>query len=368
MQDNYNPTEAQIEQFITQYGDDSGHVEDDVMASFMAGDIELDATPDSDTGEEEQDAADASEEDSQPSGKEQGKNVAVSDDDPGADAADQKADKDPDGKEEPVILAKDGKNTIPFSALEELRTQMTALKAQNDELKTLLESRPNLEGDIAQAAADDQDAGNTDATELLLESLDENLEEDYPGITEKLKAQLLKPLQEKLNKIDELIADKAERDVRTKEERAQDEYNNEVQKLEPLYVKALNDDQEAFWKWFDAQPSYVRAAETSGVPEQFAEVVKTFYDQYESPAGEKAEPEPKREPKVDAKDVKDSVAKAKAKAGGKDSVPSLSAIPGGKNPEHDENEAMLKMTPMELADKLNSMSPEQIESYMSRIL
>jgi uncharacterized protein YdcH (DUF465 family) len=360
MPDNYNPTEAQIEQFITQYGDDSGHIEDDVMASFMAGDIELEPITESDTGEAEQDAADASQEDSQPSDADKDENVAVSDDDPGADAAGQKADKDPDGKEEPVILAKDGKNTIPFSALEELREQMSALKAQNDELKTLLESRPNLEGDIAKAAADDQSAGNTDATELLLESLDENLEEDYPGITEKLKAQLLVPLQDKLNKIDELIADKAERDVRTNEEKAQDEYNNEVQAFEARYVTALNQDKDAFWKWFDAQPSYVRAAETSGVPEQFAEVVKAFYDQHE--------PEPKREPKVDAKDVKDSVDKAKAKADAKDSVPSLSAIPGGKNPEHDENEAILKMTPMELAEKFKEFSPEQVESYMARVL
>lgn len=366
MADNFNPTEEQITQFYLEYGDDDGKVDDpELLASFMAGDIELSDTTDGDTAGEEQDAADTPEEASQASDDGHDENVANSDES-GAEAADQE-DKDPADKKEPVVLAKDGQNTIPYSVLEDLRKDLEGLKAQNEELKTLLETQPDLADQVADAAAADQEAGNTNATDLLLESLDENLEEDYPGITEKLKAQLLAPLQAKLDKIDELIADKAERDTRSQAEKAQDEYNEAVQALEPRYVTAINEDREAFWKWFDEQPSIIRAAETSGEPQHFADAVKTFYDQHPQ-SDEKEAPAEKREPKVDAKDVKASVDKAKKAAGDKSSVPSLSAIPGGKNPEHDENAAILNMTPMELAEKLEGKTPEQVEAYMARVL
>lgn len=369
MIDNFNPSEQQIEQFITQHGDDLGNIEPELMASFMAGDIELEAVTDSDTGDEDAataEAEDASEEASQASDQEEEENVAVKDDDSGADAADQKADKAADDEEPEGILAKDGKNIIPYSALEKIREDLESIKTENQELKTLLEARPDLAAEAEEAAAADQEAGDTKATELFLESLDDNMEEDYPGITEKLKG-ILQPLFDRLNKVDELIEDKVERDTRSAAEIAQDNYNESVQELEPRYATAINEDKDEFWKWFDAQPSYVRAAETSGEPTHFADVVKSFYDQHEAekPGDEPAE---KREPKVDTADVKKSVDKAKGAADKKEGVPSLSTIPGGSNPEHDENEALLNMSPMDLADKLQGKTPEEIEVYMSRVL
>lgn len=350
--DPYNPSDEVSTQLITQYGDENGQIPEEIMGDFMAGKLELDDPTDSDTAGDPGDDQGSKEEAAQAS--EESKDEEVADTGgSGAEAEDQKGSA-PDGKPDGV-LAKDGKNVIPYSALEEVRSELEALKTQNAELKQLLEGNKDLEDKFDEAAAADQEAGNTQATDELLA----DLEEDYPGITSKLGPAILGPLQAKLDRLDELIKEKESRDEDNAKSTAQQEYDEAVAKLDSRYGETIQDDK--FWEWFDKQPSYIKAAETSGVPEHFADVLKSYHAQAEQPdAGGK--PSPSKD------EVSDKVAKAKASAKDKPTVNSLSDIPGGNNPAEDENTALANMTPMELANKFANLSPDEIESRIARMI
>jgi hypothetical protein len=99
---------------------EGGESEEDILATLESGD----------TGGDEKPAAD-------PAPNQDEKPIVEAEPEPLAAQAD-------DGDDEPVLLAKDGKNQIPFSVLENERAQSATMKAQLDELNrknALLESQ-----------------------------------------------------------------------------------------------------------------------------------------------------------------------------------------------------------------------------------
>ena len=360
--DPFNPTDEQTTQFILQYGDENGHVDEVTFTDFLSGNLELDLPTDSDTAEDaDDDQLDSQEETAQVSEEEEKEEVAAAAD-AGSDAEDQQAesddDDDADGDSETKVLAKDGKHTIPYSVVEELRTDLSALKEQNDELKKLLDSNKGVEGKIDDAQQPDAEAGTTEATDALLD----DLEEDYPGISEKLKQILLQPLQAQ---IAELRADKVQRDDATAKDMAQAEYNQKAQDLDERYGDTITDDN--FWKWFDKQPSIIRQAETSGDPQHFVDAMALYYKEQPAESAEKQDKPAAK--KVDAAAVEKRVRTATEKASKASTVNTLTDLPGGKNPEHDEVEALSKMSSIELANRLLALGdPSAIEAKIAKLV
>lgn len=288
-------------------------------------------------------------EDSRPSEKDTEPETAEQEsEDQKDDPAEQDSGKEEESEEEPVVLAKDGKNTIPFSVLEDTREELQATKGELDELKQIVE-------DLKSAQQEDEESGNTEATDTLLEEL----EEDYPGITGKLKSLVLADIKPV---IDELKTEEDKRREMTAEEQAQVAFAQSVDELlqqsgtETTYSDIVAN--QKFWEWFDTQPSYIRAAEKSGDPQQIADVIG-LYSQTAT------EGETSGEDKKAAAQQK--VEEAREKAKGKNKVNSISDIPGG-SPYSTEAEAIANMSDEVFSDKLQDMEPDEINKFLDRHL
>lgn len=363
----FDPSDADLDKFMELYGNEDGTMDEDKFAEFMSGDLDLSAASDSDTltgDKPEEEASQASEPQEE---------KADADDSTGAEAEDQEAagdatDEEPETKEDPVVQAKDGENVIPFHVLDDLRKEVSNLKEQNVELKTLLEDEPEAEERIAEAQKKDLETGNTEATAELFA----DLEEDFPGIGEKLHKTLVEPMQralEKLDAIDQLVEDKAARDADIAKQDAQEAFEADIAKIDSRYSDTVKNDD--FWTWFDGQPKFYQASLKSGDPEHFAAIVTEWNDKV-VPAAAK-EPEPERKPEVKAQPTKEEVAEKAAsikdEAEKKPGVETLSDLPGAvTNPDEDEAHSMTSISNQDLTTRFLDMDPTEIEGKLSKVL
>lgn len=321
-------TEEEIEKFLTEQADENGEVSEELMAAFLRGE-EI-------TGDTKAAAAPDPAKEAEPEEKQEEKPDKAN---PGEKAEDHP---------EPVILAKDGKHTIPYSELESERERSRQAIAEAAELRAKLEAIEQAEKQIR-----DDDDSKTDE-QVRAEAL-EQIEEEFPGFKKALES-FIGPVQKKL---DAVLAEKAKADEAQQEAEQltalQKEFDAKVVELEPRYAEAKEDPK--FWEWFDKQPAVVRLAETSGDPQAVADVVKMYH---EAQASDKAD-DKKAEPKIDPKE-------ALAKAKEKPVVRSLSDVPGGGNSPGDEDAAVADLASVDLMQKMMGWSPDKIEQYLSRII
>lgn len=253
-------------------------------------------------------------------------------------------------EEEPVVLAKDGKNTIPFSVVEDLRETVKATKEQNEQLTLMLKEQKGFMEEFKAAQEQNEEAGDTEATDNLFEEL----EEDYPGITDTLN-KMVAPLQEKIDSLEaEREQLKQQEEALTAEQEAQKEFDSAVTELNKDYPDIIKSDE--FWKWFDKAPAYVQAVKEHGNPQAVADVISLYQSENAQPSSDKPETKEK---------VKEAIKKAEEKP----AVNSLSDIPGATTtPESDEMSALANMDPLAMADKFAGKSLAEVERLMSRML
>ncbi len=257
----------------------------------------------------------------------------------------QKTAESDEDEEEPVILTKDGRHTIPYSALVDVREDAREKAARIDELSAKLTEQSAIIEQLQAAQKKDEAAGNTDATDELIS----DLAEDYPGAVK-----MIADLQSKLNA---LLEKDQQHEAATAADTAQQEYEAAITKLNPDFAKVKGD--ENFWSWFGSQPSYIKAAQSSGDPQQVADVVKLYTDSQTKPA-----PASDKAATVDVKKVEEAIKKAESKS----TVNSLSDIPGGSNPETDEMSAIANMDALAMSQKFMDMDPATLEAKLSRML
>lgn len=248
-------------------------------------------------------------------------------------------------EEDPVILTKDGKHTIPYSALVDVREEAREKAEQIVTLSAKLTEQSDIITQLQAAQKKDDITGNTEATDELIS----DLAEDYPGAVK-----MIADLQGKLNS---LLEKDLQHEAATAATTAQQEYEKAIAELNPDFAKVKGDD--SFWTWFGGQPSYIKAAQASGDPQQVADVVKLYTDSQTkpAPAGEKAAT-------IDTKKVEEAIKKAESKS----TVNSLSDIPGGSNPETDELSAIANMDALSMSQKFMGMDQATLEAKLSRML
>ena len=161
-------TEDEIAALLVEHADDDGNVSDEVMAKIISGEYEP--------------------------GEIKGESL-----DPDAEADDTPVEQDPveakadepegDAEPEPVILAKDGKHTIPYSELAQAREEAKSAAEQLAVLQAKLQEQTELLGKVQEAKESDEETGTTEAMDDLMA----DLAEDYPGaakLIQKLTSQL----------------------------------------------------------------------------------------------------------------------------------------------------------------------------------
>lgn len=315
-------TDDEITALLVANTDESGNVPDEIMAQLISGEMSADAS------------------------ETEGESLDPDDDDQADEDVDEpkgpiKADADP----EPVILAKDGKHTIPYS---ELTTAREEARVKGEELAILqakMQEQADILSKLQEAKETDEETGTTVATDDLMA----DLAEDYPGA-----AQLIKKLTSQLEAMTskQLAAD-AEVAAKSAALTAQEVFDRAVTDINAEYPKVKDTDE--FWAWFDKQPSYIQATAKSGDPRTVADVVSTYLAS--AKPGDTGKP-------VTATTAAEAIAKAKSRP----AVTSLSDVPGGSNPATDEIDAVKALDPMAMANKFSGMNPTQVEALLARML
>jgi hypothetical protein len=253
-----------------------------------------------------------------------------------------------DPPEAPVVLAKDGKHTIPFEELQAAREQARYWQARAEEALVQRQAETQPEPPVVD-----------------LKELRRELREAVFADNETLEAEI----QEK---IDAELTRRAEEAAYQRIERRDAEARQRAaeQAVEAAAAKAIADypfldhtgpeaNHEAIAQ-VQALSAFLYANNGSPPDKALADAVAKVVKMY-------VDPPP---PKPDASGAGDIEAKAAAAiAKAKSPAPnSMSAIPSASVPHHDEAEAMLNMSPAQLSAKFSKMTPDQIEAAVSRIL
>lgn len=267
--------------------------------------------------------------------------------------AEQVAEPDPDNS---VILAKDGKHTIPFEKLTEARNAEKHWKQQYEAMQQQmadLQAQAQLRADagIAPTVTDNQVAA---AEAAIADGVDPAIFGDFSeeslakGIQQLIDQQVKAQVQAHLDSALKPLQDKQAIDA------AQSHYQTIYEKHPDADSIAESSELD---NWIKSQPSFVQAATVDVLQNGSAQQIVELFDRFKQDTGKTQ--------------VADSDIKAKAQAAIANTAPqppaSLSDFPAGRpGAAATQQEAMAAMDSQSLLDHMQGMSPEQIEQFLNR--
>lgn len=270
-----------------------------------------------------------------------------------AAAAEPEAKEGNEPGEEPVVLAKDGKNTIPFSVLEAERERARQLEQQLESLKSAKTEPPASEEGKPAAAAD------PDLSELVAQ----RNEALFTGDADKATAidlQIIELQQKKANEVALAALSQAEAAKQEKDTQesliaeAMAKATAAVEQYPFLNPESPSANQDAI-DLVVAQRDRLMA---TGLPfgDAIAQAVAKVAPLFAVP--DTTKPQESAQAKA-----REAIAKAQAQ------VPtSLSQVPAGATPHHDEGEAIRSMSATNLMSKFAGKSPDEIMALMNRVI
>lgn len=276
-----------------------------------------------------------------------------------SEAAGQGDEPDPAG-----VGTKDGKHIIPYTVLKSERERANRaeelVKEAQQRVAALEEQLKAGQGaNNGESARTEPKAPNVN--DLSPDDL-EALKEDFPTVYKAVMASLATAaaLEAKLKPVEQAVNDDAQERARTVTENVQDAIDS-VPKL--AHIQASDAKAFELAKTFDAALRQQDAWADKPLAERFAKVIEMV----EATQGAIALPGAKPAPQIDAAALKaaaQATAAKAAKAGRTDVPTSLSEFAAGTPAAQDELEAATQMTHQQLAEKMSTMTPEQMDAYL----
>lgn len=276
------------------------------------------------------------------------------------DAADDDSEEAADS-EQPAVLAKDGKHTIPFEELQSARDSAKRLEEIVRQQSELIES---LKKPAAPQAQESNEPTLDDKLAEIRQEIEDAALLDEPNKLKGLIADMHRLIAEDAQSKSraEISKEFEARDQRAREAAAQSA-------LDAVAAQAAKDypflDSQSALANQDAIGKVVRyrnalIAEGAPMHEALAESVKTFAPMYQT----KPEGTTSQQASRSAKEAAE-----KAIAGAKSRVPtSMSSIPSAASPATDEVQAMSGMSAQALQDKMMDLPREKILALMNRTI
>lgn len=280
------------------------------------------------------------------------------DEKPGAkEVKDAKSDEAEIDPSKAVILARDGKHTIPYERLEKARQAEQHWRAQAEAAqRQLAELQAQAQARVDAGQAPTKTDNMVATAEAAIENgVDPGLFGDFSE--ESLAAGIAKLVQMQVDaQVKKAIAPLQEK----QQQDAAREHYDAIYKAHP---NADSIAQSAEFKaWVDGHPSVIRDAywklfdpETGGTAQQIVEVFDAFVKSSEKEA-----------PKAAAPDK--GAAKAAAASARSEPPASLSDIPGGRADGLSPQDRMAEMGSTDLYMAMENMTPAQIEAFLNRQL
>ncbi len=267
-----------------------------------------------------------------------------------------KDDEQQDGKEEdePVVLAKDGKHTIPYASLTEAREEAKFWKQQASQKPPDGDKAADPE-DGDQAGDDQQEAEPFDFKQKRLDLLDAWENDDKDEI-EKISTEIQEAEDQRIENRAAEIAQQivSQKDVEA-DQKAVDANQAEILQRHPV----LKDDSNEYFAFIGQRDLLLK--EGKPLSEALITAENRVFGKEKASEGDTSTPKADPKSKVD---VDGAIAKA-AKDGA--APGSLSDIPGS-NAHHDEAEALGQLSDTALLSKLEGMTQDEIEDTMNRLV
>jgi len=292
--------------------------------------------------------------------KDETPDVAESNESPAVAVEEKPGDQEPQQENnQPVVLARDGLHTIPFSELEAARERARQLEAEVAQLKAAGEQKTEKQ----EAKQEQEQTPPSDPKAGLMSMIRERDEALFSGDTDKA-AELSMKIMETQEEIasakayarlkSEMEASQAEQAQKTALQMAQERAEALVKQYDFLNPSSATVNQDAI-DLVVAQRDRLIAQGVSlhdAIEQAVTKVAPLFS-------------------KVAQSDMQTDVAKRAAEVvqKAKSQVPtSLSQVPGGTIPHHDEGEAIRDMSGLSLINKFMGKTPDQINELMNRVI
>lgn len=277
-----------------------------------------------------------------------------------ADTADTGGEPDP---ENTVILAKDGKHTIPYEKLVEAREREREWREQAEAARQELEAlRAQAQARADAGEAPTQTDQNAAAAQAAIDAgVDPDIFGDFSE--EALAAGIQKLVDAKVQTVLQTLDARLEPIQQRQAAESHNAHYSAIYERHPD-ADSIAESQE-FEDWVNTQPSFARAGFRAVLENgSTAEVIELF-DTYKQATGLAEAKAEGTQPK--AADLKAAAKQALSKA--KDPVPaSLSDIPGAAAGPGSPEEVLASLDPADMLDRMQGMTPEQIESFLNRSL
>jgi len=273
---------------------------------------------------------------------------------------DESAEDDAPPAAEPVVLARDGQHTIPFSELEAARARAQQLEQE------LLELKASKEDGQPPAAEPEGLASRLDALDRQEEEIERAFDDgeiDRDELRRQLKALSNERMDLKLSDVQAKWAEKQSADLlaqrkRQEEEMIMAEGAKRAAALVEQYPFLDPKGPETNQKAIDLVVLQRDKFMAEGIP--FADAIEKAVSEI---APLFATPTTRQPVANAAAKAAEAISRAKSKA-----PTSLSQVPAGARAHHDEAEAIREMDINQLSRSLESKTPDEIMKLMSRVL
>ena len=327
---------------------------EELLQAALGGDVDAATTGDTESGEAP--GPEEAKEEETPEPKEE-------------EAKEPEPEKATEPEAEPVIVAKDGKNTIPYSELTSAREEAKSERSQREALeRELAAMRSKYEPGEDADGDDTPDAGaENDAAAKL--------REDWPEVAAAVDGMVGKQ-QERIKALEEQLARLQPATEQMAAERAEASHYNAITQAHPDAEAVVNSREFAAWR--EAQPGFMRqifeVVMERGTTEQVIELLDGFKQANpnwgKSPKDAAASDNAaKEDPAARQAAVKQAAVKqAREKAAAKSAAPkSLTDIPGAEAAPTDTAEAFMQKSPEAQLAAMMNMSEAKREELMRRL-
>lgn len=264
---------------------------------------------------------------------------------------------------EPVIVARDGKNTIPYSELADAREAAQNERSRREALeRELAELKARLEpGEENADGGETPDAGNDDAAAKL--------REDWPEVAAAVDG-IVGKQRERIEQLEEQLARMQPTTEQLAAERMQQEHYGRIAAAHPDVQDIVAS--RAFADWQAAQPGFMRQIFEHVINQGTTEQVIELLDGFKQANPSWGSPGPDQTAKQDAA-ASDNAARqaavkaAREKAESRQAPKSLSDIPGGEAAPTDSAEAFMQKSPEAQLAAMMDMPADKREALMRRL-
>lgn len=276
----------------------------------------------------------------------------------GAQAQQQPIDESQLNAENAVVMAKDGKHTIPFEKLVEARSQGQEWKQKFDEAQQQLahlraEAQQRKENGEAATA---QDINTELAKEAIEKGIDPSIFGDFSEeAVVKGVEQAVKILADKI--VDQRLKEAFAPFQQQQQISAEQAHFNEIFTAHPD-AESIVESQE-FGNWISKQPSFVQSAYETVLNQGNAAQVVELLGLYKSETQSTQAVQPNNDAVMAA--AQQAVKQAQTP------VPhSLTDLPAGSPAGVSRDERVAAMSPAQMLEEMSNWTPEQVEQFMDR--